>query len=67
MIKLEEIKEEKCQPPAPFKKTCPWTILPPPCFNFSDSSPPGEVIKIYSPPLKRGGESELCKRAKKDP
>ena len=46
----------------PFKKTCPCTILSPPFFNFSDSPPPpplGQVIKIYFPPLKRGG-SELC-------
>ena len=39
----------------PFKKTCPCTILPHPFFNCSDSlPPPGEVIKIYSPPLKNG-------------
>ena len=44
-------------PAPPFKKTFPYTILPPPFFNFSDSTPPEEVTKIYSspPPLKRGG------------
>ena len=46
MINLEKNKLEKCQSP-PFKKTCPWTILPSPFFNFSDSPPPGEVSKIY--------------------
>ena len=56
MINLEKIKKEKCQPPTHFKKTCPCTILPLLLFNFSDSPPLGEVIKIYSPPpLKRGG------------
>ena len=40
----------------PFKKACPWTILPPPFFNFSDS------------PLSGGGNqnllplSELCEQ-----
>ena len=36
----------------PFKKTCPCTILPPPFSNFSDFPPLGEVVKIYSPPLR---------------
>ena len=36
---------------------CPCTILPPPFFVFHippPPPPPGEVIKIYSPLLKRG-------------
>ena len=52
MINLEKIKQEKYQPPPFFKKTCPCIILPPPFLNFSDSPPPGEVIKIYFPLLK---------------
>ena len=39
MINLEKNKWEKCRPLAPFKKTCPCTILPSP-FNFSDPPPP---------------------------
>ena len=38
-----------CQPPPP--------PLPPyfhPFFNFSDSPPPGEVFKTYSPPFLKG-------------
>ena len=37
MINLEKIKQENCQPPSFFKKTCTCTILPFPFFNFSDS------------------------------
>ena len=60
MKNLEKIKLKKSQSPLPFKKTCPCTILPPAFFNFSDSPPTGEVIKIYCPPsLKKGGGSEL--------
>ena len=59
MINLGKIKYEKCQPPflripAPepyffhFSNTTPF-------FNFSESPPVGEVIKIYFlPPLKMG-------------
>ena len=57
MVNLEKIKYEKCQSLPPFKMTCPCTILPPPFFNFPDSPPPREVIKIYSPPFKKGGGS----------
>ena len=61
MINLGKIKYEKCQPPflripAPepyffhFSNTTPF-------FNFSESPPVGEVIKIYFlPPLKMGGK-----------
>ena len=40
-----------------FKKTYPCKILPPPFFNLSDPPPLGEAIKIYFPPLQRGGEN----------
>ena len=40
-------------PAPPFKKTSPCTILPP-FLNFSESLPPGEVIKIYFPPALLG-------------
>ena len=43
-----------------FKKTYPCKILPPPFFNLSDPPPLGEAIKIYFPPLQRGGGGELC-------
>ena len=64
MKNLEKIKLENSQPPSPpFKRTFPYTVLPPPFFNFP--SPPGEVIKIYFPSLKeRGGGSELWKLVK---
>ena len=53
MINLDKIKQEKCQPP-PFKKICPCTIVPPRFLIFQSPIPPGEVIKIYCLPLKRG-------------
>ena len=52
MINLNKLKYEKCQPHPPppprlpsnthtythtFKRTCPYSILPPPFSNFSDS------------------------------
>ena len=39
----------------PFKKTCPYTILPPPFFNFSGYSPPsrGGNQNLLPPTLKR--------------
>ena len=52
MINLKKIKKQKCQP-SPLKMTCPCTILPLPFFNFSDF--PSTVVKVYFPPLKRGG------------
>ena len=47
MIKLEILKYEKCQPPPPFKKTFPCTILSPPFLIFQNPGLMGEVI----PPL----------------
>ena len=58
MINLEKIKSEKSQPPPPFKKTCPSTILPPPFLKFSSYPVPGDIIKIYF--FKGGGGSKLC-------
>ena len=59
MINLEKIKSEKSQPPPPFKKTCPYTILPPPFLKFSSYPVPGDIIKIYF--FKGGGGgSKLC-------
>ena len=60
----------KCKNDKPWKteigkmSPCPpCTILPPPFFNFSYSPPPlpplVQVIKIYSPPFKKGKVSEL--------
>ena len=40
----------------PFKKACPWTILPPPFFNFSDSPPSGGGNQNLLP------LSELCEQ-----
>ena len=47
MINHEKIKSEKCHPP-PFKKTCPWTILPPPFLKFSESSGGGRESELHS-------------------
>ena len=46
-------------PPTPFKKTCPWTILPSTFYNFSDCPLWGRyIIRIYSPSFtKKGGLS----------
>ena len=48
----------------PFKKTCPYTILPPPFFNFSGYSPPsrGGNQNLLPPTLKRKGgpKTKLC-------
>ena len=58
MINLEKLNRKSVS--IPFKKTYPCTILSPPFCNFSYSLPlhkAEEVIKIYSPPLKRGGGS----------
>ena len=55
MVNLEKLNRKSVSPHSPFKKTCPCTILPPPFFNFLDSPlPPGEVIKIYFLPFKKG-------------
>ena len=54
MIKLKKIKKQKFQA-SPLKMTCSCTILPLPFFNFSDFPSTGEVVKVYFPPLKRGG------------
>ena len=58
MINLEKIKSEKSQPPPPFKKTCPSTILPPPFLKFSSYPVPGDIIKIYF--FKGGGVQTMC-------
>ena len=61
MINLEKMKQKVSAPRPPFKKTCPWTILPLPRLNFSDSPLREEVIKIYSHPLKMaGGVRTMC-------
>ena len=40
-----------------FRKTYPWTILPSPFFNFSDSLPSGGGNQnLLPPPLKGVGE-----------
>ena len=49
MINLEKIKLGKCQPPTPFKKTCPCTMLPPP---FS-------IFRLYPLPTSEGGNQKL--------
>ena len=57
MINLEKIKQEKCQSPPPFRKTCPCTILSLPFLIFQ--------IPLFSsrrdnqnllPPFKKRGE-----------
>ena len=50
MIDLEKKLYRKSAKP-PFKKTCPCTISPP--FLIFQSLPLREVIKLYSPPLKK--------------
>ena len=62
MISLEKIKQEKCQPSSPFKKTCTCIIIPPPLFSFQILPPPtpGKAFKIYLPHLERRGVGELC-------
>ena len=50
MVNLEI---RKVWPPY-FKKTCPWTIVPPPFFNFSDSTPSGGANHNLLPPFKKG-------------
>ena len=44
--------------PPVFKKTCPYTVLPPPFLIFHVVSPPEEVTKIYSSHFFKG--AELC-------
>ena len=46
-------------PVAFLRRTCPCTILPLPFFNFPDSPPLGEAMKIL-PPFKKGTGSKLC-------
>ena len=58
MINLEKIKYEKCQAPL-LRRPAPAPYFHHLFKNFSESPPPGEVIKIYFPTLKRGG-SKLC-------
>ena len=55
MIKLEILKYEKCQPPPPFKKTFPCTILSPPFLIFQNPGLMGEVI----PPLSQSTHLQL--------
>ena len=57
MINLAKIKLKKCQHHPPyFKKTCPCAVLPPPFLIFQiPPTPTWEVIKIYFPPIKKGG------------
>ena len=60
MINLEEIKQEKCQPPSPLlKRPAPAPFFHPLFKVFQSSPPRGKLIKIYFPPLKKG-ESKLC-------
>ena len=54
MINLEKIKYEKCQAPL-LRRPAPAPYFHHLFKNFSESPPPGEVIKIYFPTLKRGG------------
>ena len=49
MINLEKIKLGKCQPPTPFNKTCPCTMLPP---RFS-------IFRFYPLPTSEGGNQKL--------
>ena len=35
----------------PYKKTCPCTIIPPPCFNFSDPPLPRDILKFTPHPI----------------
>ena len=54
MINLEKVKQEKCQPlPPSFRGPAPTPYFHP-LFLVFQIPPPGEVIKIYSPPLKKG-------------
>ena len=58
---MKKLNRKSASPP--FKKTHPCTIFPLPFFNFSHSPLLGEVIEIYSHPLKKkkkdGGGPEL--------
>ena len=59
MINFEKIKQEKCQTPSPLlKRPAPAPYFHPLFKVFQSSPPPGKLIKIYFPPLKRG-KSEL--------
>ena len=62
MINLEKIKWGKCQPPPPFKETCPGTILLLPFFDCSLSTSGGGNQHSLPPSFKKkgGGGSELC-------
>ena len=53
MITFKWLHRKSASPPT-FKKTCPWTILPPPKI-FQCPPFPWEAIKIYSPFKKGGG------------
>ena len=70
MKNLQKIKLEKCQPPPPFKQTCPCTILPPLFLIFHIFSLPsssylwreggpnyGQLLHLHSiiPHLSAGG------------
>ena len=56
MINLEKLNRKSARPPPlpssplPYKKTCPCTIIPPPCFNFSGPPLPREILKFTPQP-----------------
>ena len=72
MISFEIFKQEKCQPPL-LRRPAPAPYSPPLFLFFIPTPPPPppapsrEVTKIYSPPLKMGGEGGVvnCKMYKK--
>ena len=61
MINLKKSNRKSATLLAPFRKTCPCTILPP-LFLIFQSPPPGKKTQIYFPPLKTRNPSHLISK-----